>query len=69
MSLKAFHLVFVTAAIALAVGCGIWGLKDYWSPGGSPSDLAFGIGSAVAAVGLVAYERYFVKKLKGVKGL
>jgi len=69
MSLKAFHLIFVTAAIALAVGCAIWGLKAYWSPGGATSDLMFGLGSIVAAAGLVAYERFFVRKLKGVKGL
>jgi len=66
MSLKAFHIIFVSAATALAVGCGIWGLKDYWSPGGGPMDLVFGIGSLVVAVLLILYERYFLKKLKKV---
>ncbi len=69
MSLKAFHLVFVTAAIALAFGCGIWGLKDYWSPEGRPMHLAFGIGSFVCAGLLILYERYFLKKLKNQKYL
>ena len=69
MSLKAFHLVFVTAAMALAFGCAIWALKDYWSPGGAPSDLAFGLGSLAAGGGLIVYERFFLKKLKGVRGL
>ena len=34
MSLKAFHLIFITASSALAFGCGVWGLKDYFSPDG-----------------------------------
>ena len=66
MSLKAFHLFFISSAVALAVGCGVWGLKDYWSPNGETFDLIFGIGSLLAAVGLVLYERYFLKKLKNV---
>ena len=69
MSLKAFHLVFITAAMALAVGCGIWGFKDFFSPEGRAWDLVFGIGSIVAAVGLVVYERYFLKKLKNISYL
>jgi hypothetical protein len=64
MSLKAFHLLFITAATALAVGCAIWGLKAYFSEGGRGSDLAFGLGSIAVSVGLVLYERYFLKKLK-----
>ncbi len=66
MSLKAFHLVFITASSALAFGCGVWGFKDYWSPGGQPLDLAFGAGSLAAGAALVLYERYFLKKLKRV---
>ncbi len=64
MSLKAFHLVFITAATALACGCGVWGLKDYWSGQGRGLDLAFGLGSFGAAAALVLYERYVLKKLK-----
>jgi len=66
MSLKSFHLVFVTAAIALAFGCAVWGLKDYRSPGGAAGDLVFGLGSMVAGIGLIAYERFFLKKFKEV---
>jgi hypothetical protein len=69
MSLKAFHLIFITASCALAFGCGIWGLKDYWSAGGSLFDLLFGIGSLATGVGLILYERYFLKKLKNVSYL
>ncbi len=69
MSLKAFHLIFITAAIGLALGCGVWGFKDYLSADGRAWDLVFGIGSVAAAVGLVVYERYFLKKLKNVSYL
>ena len=66
MSLKAFHLVFITAASALCFGCAVWGLKHYWSAGGNGLDLWFGLGSLAAGAGLILYERYFLKKLKNV---
>jgi hypothetical protein len=66
MSLKAFHLVFITASSALAFGCGVWGLKNYWSAEGRLLDLFFGLGSLLAGVALIVYERYFLKKLKHV---
>ena len=66
MSLKAFHVIFITAATAMAVGCGVWGFKNYFSQDGSWPDLAFGIISVLAGVGLVVYERFFLKKFKNV---
>jgi hypothetical protein len=69
MSLKAFHLVFIVAAILLAVGVGVWGLLNYFSPQGGKLDLAAGAGSLLVAVGLVGYEIYFLKKLKNVSYL
>jgi hypothetical protein len=69
MSLKAFHLIFISASSALAFGCGVWGLKDFFSEGGRAWDLIFGLGSLTAGVGLVIYERFFLKKLKHVSYL
>ena len=69
MSLKAFHLIFITASCALAFGCGVWGIKNYFSADGKMLDLLFGLGSLVAGVGLIFYERYFLKKLKDVSYL
>ncbi len=69
MSLKAFHLIFITASCALAFGCGVWGLKDYWSADGRLWDLIFGVGSLVTGLALIVYERYFLKKLKKVSYL
>src|SRR5216683_2227854 len=34
MSLKTFHVIFISAASALGFGCGVWGLKNYWSAQG-----------------------------------
>jgi hypothetical protein len=66
MSLKAFHLIFITASSALSFGCGVWGLKNFWSANGQLLDLLFGIGALLAGVALIVYERYFLKKLKNV---
>jgi hypothetical protein len=69
MSLKAFHVLFITASSALAFGCGLWGLRDFFSSQGRTSDLIFGLGSFAVGIALVLYERYFLKKLKRVSYL
>ena len=66
MSLKMFHLMFITAAAVVAFGCGGLALKVYWSDGGGTIALLAGLGSIAAGVGLVLYERYFLKKMKDV---
>lgn len=69
MSLKAFHIVFITASSALAFGFAVWALKNYFSPEGAGMDLVYAIGSFIAGIGLIVYERYFLKKLKNVSFL
>jgi len=68
MSLKAFHIVFVTASILLAVLFAVWSLVNYFHSG-ALSDLLFGLGSLVVGVALVFYERYALKKLKDISYL
>ncbi len=65
MSLKAFHLIFIIAAIALAVGFGIWLANNYFTDGGA-MNLVGALVSFGFAVGLVFYERYFLKKTKNL---
>ena len=69
MSLKAFHVIFITAASAMCFGFGLWMLRDYRSPGGTTGDLAWAVSGIVVSVGLLVYERYFLKKLKNVSYL
>jgi len=65
MSLKAFHLVFITASILLSLGFGVW-LVDQHVQSGSEWALVCGIGSFVVAILLVVYERNFLKKTKDI---
>jgi hypothetical protein len=69
MSLKAFHVIFITAASALSFGCGVWAIKNYAAPEGRLLDLFFGIGCFLVSIGLIVYERYFLKKFKNVSYL
>jgi len=64
MSLKTFHIIFITASCLLAFGFGVWMLKAYRSPEGETSDLIYGLLSLAAGVCLIFYARYFLKKLK-----
>jgi len=68
MSLKAFHLVFVTASVLLAFGCAAWSLMNYFEAKRA-ADLVFGVCSAVIGLGLIFYGRYFLKKLKHISYL
>jgi hypothetical protein len=63
MSLKAFHLVFIIASIALAFGFGVWLAMNFFSEGGV-MNLISAVLSFGAGVGLIFYERYFLKKTK-----
>ena len=66
MSLKAFHVIFITAASAMLFGVGGWMIHAYRSPEGATGDLVWGIVSIAAGLGLIVYERFFLKKTKDV---
>ena len=69
MSLKAFHVIFITASSALAFGCGVWELRIGLSAEGGALDFVVGTGSLAVGVGLLLYERYFLKKTKNLSYL
>ena len=69
MSLKSFHLVFITAASALALLCGVWAFQDYTGTDGRKADLWSGVAALAVSVGLLCYERHFLKKTKNVSYL
>lgn len=68
MSLKAIHIVFITAATLLAFGFGAWALHQY-SQSGARMDLVMGVLGVLGGVGLIWYGRYFLKKLKNISYL
>ena len=68
MSLKAFHIVFVTASTLLAFGFGAWSLHQY-SETKALADLLTGVGALLSGIGLLWYGKYFLKKLRNVSYL
>jgi hypothetical protein len=61
MSLKAFHLIFVTLLTSLSFGCAAWAFQT-----GSP---LWGVTGIVAGIFVIVYGIYFLKKLKNVSYL
>jgi hypothetical protein len=69
MSLKAVHLVFVTALTGLAFGLGLGKVQDYRAPSGGAGDLWLALGAFAGGVLVIAYGVYVLKKLKSVSYL
>jgi hypothetical protein len=69
MSLKTIHIVFVTAALLMTAFFGLWAWREYAGPDGTAAHLVYGVLSIVAFGGLLAYGRYFLKKLKHISYL
>ena len=63
MSLKGFHIVFITASLALALGMGVWCLR-IWQVNGEGLWLAATAGSFAAAGALIVYGVWFLRKLR-----
>jgi hypothetical protein len=63
MSLKHIHVVFIAAATALSVVFGAWCYAQ-WKTDGGVGMLAGTAASAAAAIGLLAYGRWFLVKMR-----
>ncbi len=61
MSLKAFHLIFVTLLTLLAFGFAGWAFHA--------GRLAFGVSGVAAGIVVIVYGVYFLKKLKRISYL
>jgi hypothetical protein len=61
MSLKAFHLVFVTLLTSLSFGCAAWAFQA--------GSVFWGMAGVVAGVLVIVYGIYFLKKLRNVSYL
>jgi hypothetical protein len=66
MSLKGFHIVFVSVSLALAMGFGSWGLREYMGGGGAMM-LVMTVGSFGGAVLLAIYGVWFLRKMRNVR--
>jgi hypothetical protein len=61
MSLKAFHLIFVTLLTSLCFGCAAWAFNNDRS--------GWGVTGIATGVLVIVYGFYFLKKLKKVSYL
>jgi len=65
MSLKGFHCLFIVIAIIITGGFAYWAIADFtmtkkWLT------LLLGLGSTAAALGLMVYFFWFLRKAKGL---
>jgi len=58
MSLKAFHLIFVTLLTGLSFGCAAWAFQA--------GSVAWGVTGLAAGCLVIVYGIYFLRKLKHV---
>jgi hypothetical protein len=56
MSLKWFHVVFITLSTLMSIGFGVWGLYN--------QRVALGIASLAVSAGLCVYGTYFLQKAR-----
>lgn len=68
MSLKAFHIVFVTASVLLLLVLAGWCFGNYREDGATVQ-LVWGSLSVAAAAGMVAYGKLFLRKFKHISYL
>lgn len=65
MSLRFFHVFFITLSTLLAAGCAVLEYGNYRAHGGA-GHLAFAIGSALCGIALVVYGIWFLKKTRNL---
>ncbi len=65
MSLKAFHIFFITVSTLFLAGFGAWSVNSYAASGGTVQ-LLFAVLGFAGAVALPFYGAWFLKKTKGV---
>ena len=56
MSLKWFHIVFISLSVVLSLWFGLWGLFN--------DQVVLGVISLVASAGLVVYGNHFLAKIR-----
>jgi hypothetical protein len=59
MSLKWFHIVFITLSTLTLLGFGVWGLFNRHT--------ALGVASLAGSAGLCVYGSYFLQKVRSLR--
>lgn len=67
MSLKIFHIVFITLSSLLSFGFGVWAIRAHYRGGGDIGYLVSGIVSFLAGGALIYYGDKFFKKMRKIK--
>lgn len=68
MSLKAIHIVFITAAMLMCLVFGGWALNG-WLVDRETTNLVYTIVASAGFLGLAIYGWFFLKKLKNISYL
>ena len=68
MSLKAIHIVFITASILLGLFVGWWAWGQY-TESKATADLVYAIAAGASVLGLITYGILFIRKLRNVSYL
>lgn len=68
MSLKAFHVFFISISILLCLAVGGWGIQSFVA-GSNAVGILVGLFFVLLGFGLVAYELRFLRKFKNVSYL
>jgi hypothetical protein len=66
MSLKAFHTLFIIVSTLFSFGFGVWAFVEHQRTD-APGTLLLAILAIAAGGALIAYELWFLRKLKGVE--
>jgi hypothetical protein len=59
MSLKWFHIVFITLSTLTLLGFGVWGLFNQYA--------VMGVASLAASAALCVYGNYFLQKVRSLR--
>ena len=68
MSLKAFHVFFISLSVLLSLGVGGWGLESYFV-GSNEVGILVGICFVLMGLSLIYYELRFLRKSKHISYL
>ena len=63
MSLRIFHIIFVSVCVALSAFVAAWGMRQ-WTTSHNTSGLVLGIIFLIAGFGMIEYGRRVYRKLK-----